>query len=77
MIHTTTRTQSHDVKVGDVYLPAIAGEMPHGEALDAFADAYVGAMVRGGGMDLAMCHASLWAEFSSALTAAAARHAAR
>lgn len=54
------------------YLPAIAGDMPHGKDMETAARAYIADMTADGGVELAACHVSIWAEFAAALAIAAA-----
>lgn len=54
------------------YLPAIAGDLPHGEDMKTVARAYIKDMTEDGGKPLAACHVAIMAEFSAALAAALA-----
>jgi hypothetical protein len=54
------------------YLPALAGDMPHGLDMKTAAQAYVKDMQADGGAALVAVHVSIWAEFSAALAIAAA-----
>lgn len=59
------------------YLPAIAGDMPHGKDMVTAARAYIADMTADGGTELAACHVSIWAEFAAALAIAAAEQTPR
>jgi hypothetical protein len=56
----------------EVYLPALAGDIPHGADMAKAAQAYVKEMYEDGGADLVAVHVSIWAEFAAALAVAAA-----
>ena len=62
-------------KSGEIYFPAIAGELfAGGEAMKEFAEAYVAEMREDGGDDhLLWVHVSLWSELVTALTIAACK----
>jgi hypothetical protein len=58
----------------EVYLPALAGDMPHGADMEKAAQAYVKEMHEAGGSDHVAVHVSVWAEFAAALAVAAAEN---
>jgi len=62
-------------KSGEIYFPAIAGELPApGDDMKAFAEAYVAEMRQEWGHDhLLWVHVSLWSELVTALTVAASK----
>lgn len=55
------------------YLPAFAGDIPHGEQMTEAAAAYIAEMKADGGEALAAVHVSIWAEFAAALAIENAR----
>jgi hypothetical protein len=61
----------------EVYLPALAGDLPHGADMERAAQAYVHEMREAGGEDLVAAHVSVWAEFAAALAVAAAENPTR
>jgi len=59
----------------EIYLPALAGDLPHGADMARAAEAYVKDMKEAGGDQLIAVHVSIWAEFAAALSIAAAKAA--
>jgi len=59
----------------EIYLPALAGDLPHGADMARAAEAYVKDMKEDGGDQLIAVHVSIWAEFAAALSIAAAKAA--
>jgi hypothetical protein len=61
----------------DIYLPALAGEMPRGEDMKTAAQAYVKDMNEDGGRALVAAHVAAWTKFAAALAIAAAENSPR
>jgi hypothetical protein len=58
----------------EIYLPALAGDLPHGSDMEKAAQAYVQDMREAGGADHVAAHVSVWTEFAAALAVAAAEN---